>query len=193
MDNKVAIIIGNGKSRSVINLDDLLGQGTIFGCNALYRDWNKADYLVAIDERMIDEIQTRLPLKGTQAIFPDEVERWEDAAYNPARRRNNAGMVAMKEAIKLGHNIIYCLGFDFILEGDESVDNMYKGQTNYEPHTQSNAADNYYRIKYLEWFLQQYPDVQFAFVIPEGKKTKPIDADNLVGVTIPTFLNKINN
>lgn len=191
MSMNTAIILGNGPSRKQVDLDLLLGQGAIFGCNALYRDWNKADFLVAIDDRMIEEIQTRLPLKGTQAIFPPEEERFESADYSPRRRRSNAGMNAMWEAIKRGHNVLYCLGFDFILQGSEATDNVYKGSKNYEPHTQSTTDDNYHRIKYLDWFARQHPETKFVMVIPEGKKTKGLEADNFIGMTIPTFLSKL--
>jgi len=187
--NHIAIIIGNGKSREEINLESLVGQGAIFGCNALYRDFDGYDYLVAIDERMINEITVTEKRITGQTIFPPEQERYEETTG----RRNNAGMVAMREAIKQGHTMLYCLGFDFILEGQDSISNVYKDSKNYEPHTQSNIEDNYNRIKYLEWFSDQYPDVKFVFVIPDNIKTKPIDSPNIIGLTISKFLEKINN
>jgi len=187
--NRIAIIIGNGKSREEINLESLVGQGAIFGCNALYRDFDGYDYLVAIDERMINEITVTEKRITGQTIFPPEQERYEETTG----RRNNAGMVAMREAIKQGHTMLYCLGFDFILEGQDSISNVYKDSKNYEPHTQSNIEDNYNRIKYLEWFSDQYPEVKFVFVIPDNIKTKPIDSPNIIGLTISKFLEKINN
>lgn len=189
LSKNIAIIIGNGKSREEIDLNSLIGQGTIFGCNALYRSFDGYDYLVAIDNRMIDEIKTTEKRLSGKSIFPPEEERYEETTG----RRNNAGMVAMREAIKQGHNILYCLGFDFILEGNQSVSNVYKDSRNYEPHTQSNIEDNYNRIKYLEWFSDQYPEVKFVFVIPDNIKTKPIDSLNIIGLTISKFLEKINN
>ena len=41
-----AFIIGNGPTRLDINLHDLVGKGKIYGCNALYRDFDKFDYLI---------------------------------------------------------------------------------------------------------------------------------------------------
>ena len=46
-------IIGNGPSRKGLDLDTL--DGTIFGCNALYRDY-PSDYLVSGDSTIIKEI-----------------------------------------------------------------------------------------------------------------------------------------
>jgi hypothetical protein len=182
----IAIIVGNGKSRKQLELGNLVGKGTIYGCNALYRDFDGYDYLVAIDERMINEIKTTEKRLTGQAIFPPEQERWEETTG----RRNNAGMVAMREAIRRGADTLYCLGFDFILAGDDSISNVYKDSKNYEPHTQSNMSDNYNRIKYLEWFAMQYPDVKFVFVIPDNGQVKPIDGENLVGMPISTFIEK---
>jgi hypothetical protein len=170
-----------------------VGQGTIFGCNALYRDFDGYDYLVAIDDRMINEIQTTERRLTGKAIFPPEDERWESAEYSRIRRRSNAGMNAMDAAIRMGHNVLYCLGFDFILEGDISTGNVYKDSRNYEPNTQSNGEDNYNRLKYLDWFANKHSDIKFVFVIPEYAKTKTLNSPNIIGLTIPTFLDKLKD
>jgi len=189
--NKIAFIIGNGVSRKSIDLNHLVGNGTIVGCNALYRDFSRWDYLVAIDDGMIHEVKHIDPVGDQEVYVPPMEERFEDAEYSPQRRSNNAGMVAMKKAIQEGHDILYCLGFDFFLEGSVSVDNLYKDTKNYGPETHAIESDNYYRIKYLEWFLNKYQEVKFVFVIPDGAKTKPIDADNVVGMTLSTFKSKL--
>jgi hypothetical protein len=102
-------------------------------------------------------------------------------------------MVAMREAINRGHKILYCLGFDFILEGDISVDNIYKNTENYGPETHANKSDNYYRIKYLEWFANKYSDVKFVFVMPDGKDTKTIEAENVFVMSVDTFIDKVTH
>ena len=188
LSKNIAIIIGNGKSREQVELGNLVGHGTIFGCNAIYRDFDGYDFLVAIDERMENEIKTTSKRLTGQAIFPPEQERYEEITG----RRNNAGMVAMREAIKREHNILYCLGFDFILDGEESVDNVYLGSTNYTPDTQAGLREaNYHRIQYLEWFANQYPDVQFVFVIPDNAKTKKLESRNIIGLPMSTFKSKL--
>jgi hypothetical protein len=195
MTAKIAFIIGNGPSRKPVDLYELSDSGKVFGCNALYRDFPGLDYLVAIDEGMIAEI-SRIDDAAMKAeiIFPIEDERYESAEYNPyQRRRSNAGMNAMLEAIRRGHNMLYCLGFDFILEGDASIDNIYKNSDNYGPATRARASDNFYRIAYLEWFARQHPNVTFIMVIPEGVSRKRVDAENMIGMTIPTFIQKLNS
>ncbi len=196
-DNKIAFIIGNGKSRQAVDLSSLVGKGTIFGCNALYREFEEFDYLVAIDDRMIKELSSIVTyephiLSRGQMIIPPEDERWESAEYSPQRRRSNAGMNAMLEAIRRGHDILYCLGFDFILEGEKSIENIYAGTKNYEPHTQSNTSDNYFRVRYCDWFVNQHDDVKFVFVVPDDVATKPMESKNIIGMKMSTFNNKID-
>jgi hypothetical protein len=185
VNQKIALILGNGPSRQSIDLDTLKGKGTIFGCNALYRDWDGYDYLVAIDQRMINEIkQNNL---DRSLIFPHEEECWEETTG----RRNNAGMVAMREAIRRDHNLLYCFGFDFILDDKSSLSNIYKDSKNYEQHTQSNADDNYNRIHYLEWFVSQHTDVTFVFVIPDDVEVRTLGAKNVVGMKVSIFKEKL--
>jgi hypothetical protein len=191
MDTEIAFIIGNGTSRSAVDLNNLIGKGVIYGCNALYRTFNNWDYLIAIDDGMIDEI-SRINFKNGSVIVPPVDERWESAEYNPRRRRSNAGMNAMLESIRNGAKYLYCLGFDFILDGEISVDNIYKNTDNYGPETKANISDNYNRIKYLEWFVNKYSDITFVFVIPDGVKTKPIEAKNVIGMTISSFNRKVS-
>ena len=50
-----AYVVGNGPSRKSVNLEDLKKEGVVYGCNALYRDW-EPDYLLANDWRMMLEI-----------------------------------------------------------------------------------------------------------------------------------------
>jgi hypothetical protein len=47
-------LIGNGTSRNGFDLEQLRDKGTIYGCNALYRDFIP-DVLFAIDSKMLKE------------------------------------------------------------------------------------------------------------------------------------------
>ena len=191
-NQEVAFIIGNGVSRKQVDLNSLVGKGAIFGCNALYRDFDKWDYLVAIDDGMITELLQKDFKPPQTVIVPPVGERFESAEYNPGyRRRSNAGMNAMLEAIRRDFKILYCLGFDFILEGEVSVDNIYKDTNNYGLNTRTSMEDNYHRIRYLEWFANENPLTTFVFVIPENAKTKPVLSENILGMTVPTFIKKL--
>ena len=53
--NKRVFALGNGESRKSINLNELREFGIIYGCNALYRDF-QPDALVVVDPAMKTEI-----------------------------------------------------------------------------------------------------------------------------------------
>ena len=52
---KTVFCIGNGQSRSIIDLIKLRPHGKIYGCNALYRDF-KPDVLTSVDGPMMHEV-----------------------------------------------------------------------------------------------------------------------------------------
>ena len=184
-----AFIIGNGTSRKGFDLTKLKPFGTIYGCNALYRDFfdnSIPDYLVAIDDGIIAEIEgSDFPSK--RVIIPPIDERWEPAECNIGRPRSNAGMNAMREAIKAGYNQLICLGFDFLIQdGNQLLSNMYDGTQNYGPETRANAADNPGRMNYLRWLVTKHPDIDFIFIFPEGLTITQIPSMNV-------YVNTYNN
>ena len=68
MSSNPAFIIGNGESRRSFDLNDIKSVAPIFGCNAIYRDFSP-DWLVAVDEGVIDEISSsNFPIEYT--LFP---------------------------------------------------------------------------------------------------------------------------
>lgn len=181
-----AFIIGNGLSRKDFNLNKLVGQGCIFGCNALYRDFTP-DYLVAIDDKIAEEIsQSDFPMN--RFIIPPNEEQYEPAECNPNRPRSNAGMNACLEAIKMGFGVIYLFGFDFILENEVSVKNIYDGSNCYGPETRANYNDNGNRVKYFEWMARKNPSVKFKFVLPRDIGIiHNINSSNVTGIYYEDF------
>jgi hypothetical protein len=188
-----AFIIGNGTSRKGFDLTRLKPYGTIFGCNALYRDYpdhSIPDFLVSIDDGIITEIEgSDFPSK--RFIVPPIDERWEPSECNIGRPRSNAGVNAMREAIKMGHNQLICLGFDFLIaDAAQSVSNVYDGTDNYGMEVRANANDNPGRINYVAWLTNTNPDVDFIFIFPEGSSVNRIAGKN---VFINTYDNLVKN
>ena len=77
-----AFIIGNGKSRIGFDLNQLRGKGTIYGCNALYRDF-MPDVLVATDDRMreeieLSEINEENPFEGVDELVKKLIEEGDE-------------------------------------------------------------------------------------------------------------------
>lgn len=187
----VAYIIGNGLSRQGFDLDILRGKGTTFGCNALYRDW-MPDYLVAIDDAITDEINSAIDkgiLKRDQFIAPPWTECYEEAEYSPLQRRSNAGMNAMKEAIRMDKTSLYCLGFDFMIKDPKQcTSNVYEGTNAYGPETHATYEDSVNRIKYMNWFAHQNPGVEFVFLFDAGEINKKwVTAQNIQTATYKDF------
>lgn len=184
MTRKTAFIIGNGRSREGINLLQFRDHGTIYGCNALYRDYSPdypvPDFLVAIDHDIIEEIR-KSDFPKERFIVPHIDEQFEPAEYNPARPRMNAGMNAMIEAIRAGHNRLICLGFDFLVD-QYAESNIYDGTNAYGPETRTSFEDGLRRVKFFEWFAQKNVDVDFIFVYKrEHLSVRPVHAPNVTG------------
>ena len=185
-----AFVIGNGTSRTGFDLLRLKPFGTVFGCNALYRqyypDYELPDYLVAIDEGIMREIEAS-DFPSKRVIFPPIDERWEPAACNQGRPRSNAGMNAMREAIKLDFDQLICLGFDFLIaDPAASVSNLFHGTDNYGPETRASANDNPGRVRYLQWLVNQHPEVDFIFIFDADEGVTAIKGPNV-------FLNTYEN
>lgn len=177
-----AFIIGNGTSRKGFDLIKLKPYGTIYGCNALYRDFadnSIPDFLVAIDDGIITEIEGS-DFPSRRFIVPPMDERWEPAECNIGRPRSNAGINAMREAIKMEYNQLICLGFDFLIQDDKQLlSNMYDGSQNYGPATRASAADNPGRVNYLQWLTRNNPDVHFIFIFHDIEKVTKIFGENV--------------
>ncbi len=184
-----AFIIGNGPTRLDINLHDLVGKGKIYGCNALYRDFDKFDYLVVIDEqfkKLIEMGGKEGVVEGTKLILPPD----EECVEETTGRRSNAGMNAMREAIRHGATKLFCLGFDFIIKDEvANTDNVYKDTEGYGEETHATFEDSKHRVNYLHWFMNQNKDVRFTFVVPDPIEIFNIglNTDNVFGMTINNF------
>ncbi len=179
---RTAHIIGNGGSRKGFDLMQLKNKGSVFGCNALYRDYVLQgyvlpDYLVAIDNPIITEIEGS-SFPSTRVLIPPENERWEpielhwgravNKSWNPARPRSNAGMNAILEAIKKEYTQLYIFGFDFlVVDQNTAMSNLYDGTECYGLETRANLQDTRNRMKYLGYVLEKYPDTNFTFCYPK--------------------------
>jgi hypothetical protein len=131
---EVAFVLGNGTSRGEVELEDLKKHGTIYGCNALYREF-EPDYLIAVDTKMILEIN--------KAGYQRNHEVWTNPnkAYNKFTGFNyfspskgwSSGPTALHLASEHKNTTIYILGFDYVgLQDNTRVNNLYAGTQNYK-------------------------------------------------------------
>ena len=195
MRNNPAFIIGNGESRKYFDLNNLYDVAPIFGCNALYRTF-KPDWLVAVDQGMMDEISSsNFPAEYT--LFPrSKAEEYEPAEMHIGRSgfpRNNSGMYAMQRAIEKDYNVLICLGFDFLIDDNYlSCTNLFAETANYGPETHAKFADNIGRIRYLEWFADKNKDVVFIFVLQDLFPKVPVGAKNIFTIPYRTLKSNIH-
>jgi hypothetical protein len=213
-----AFVIGNGKSRIGFDLNTLRGKGTIYGCNALYRDF-MPDVLVATDDKMREEIElseinpdvlenipAKIPFytrRPNQLIKCHVNRKWQDTDYQNNHSRliehnhgYSSGPVALTYASFEGHSYIYFMGFDLMGVGarDNDINNIYSGTNAYKPET---AAATYYMnwVDQIRRIMLEYPDTNFTRIgalnnfVPEQWK----ECSNHREITFEQFEKEINN
>ena len=129
---KIAFVLGNGTSRKSINLNQLKGKGTIYGCNALYREFDP-DYLVAVDTKMVLEInKSGYQLSHSVWTNPNRAYHQMNGFnfFNPSKGWSS-GPTALHLASTHETDNIYILGFDY--QGlDNKINNVYADTPNYK-------------------------------------------------------------
>lgn len=169
-----ACVVGNGESRSGINLTKLKDSYTLIGCNAIYRDF-VVDYLVCCDYRMVLEsvsgtdtkIYTRPEnykrvhkLHSNVFSFPDLP--FEQNYRQDEPRNWGSGPYAVYLSASLNFKKIYLLGFD--LYGNNGyINNIYKGTENYSAATKK-SIDCSYWIYQIKKVFNHYPETEFFII-----------------------------
>lgn len=174
---KFAFCIGNGESRQGFDIDSLKPYGTVYGANAIYRDY-EVDHLVCCDRRMaIETFQNKYP--GTvytrqdwYSFFPYDNYKplpdlpWEESEKHTQSFHMGSGLHAVNLALKQEPNIVVLIGHDFW--SGTTHNNLYKGTENYADLV-SPPVDPSFWIKQFVLFITTYPSVQFVFCQPNIK------------------------
>jgi hypothetical protein len=188
-----AFVLGNGLSRSGIDLNLLKQQGQLYGCNALYREFTP-DVLVATDTPIATAIQesgypktnrfyTRKPIDGSGALtLPSTYTGY------------SSGPNALGLACVDGHRNIYLLGFDMGPSENNLFNNIYADTEFYKTSAHPPTfAKNW--VKQVKKIMTDYKSVRFTRV--QGPTTAPIieldSIPNLTHLDLDTFTDRINN
>lgn len=192
--NKTAFVLGNGTSRQSINPVDLRAHGTVYGCNAIFRTF-APDYLVAVDTKMIMEIQdTAYHHHNVVWTNPNKLTK-EDPNLNKFNPNKgwSSGPTALHLASQHSSKTIYILGFDYVGIGptNDLVNNMYSGTRNYKNvNDRATYHGNWQRQTMQcinEFALTEYIRVtdDSNSYIPDNLK----ECRNLKHITIDDFVN----
>lgn len=176
-----AVVVGNGTSRAGIHLESLKKIGTVYACNAAYREFNP-DYLVAVDAKMILEIvesqyhlrhpvwtninQTTKNLKNVNIFTP--TLGW------------SSGPTALNFASSKKYDDIYIIGFDYLGSGEnrDRVNNIYAGTNNYKVVS---APATYYRnwLKQTEICIKNHSGINYYRVVDNENNFIPDELNRL--------------
>jgi hypothetical protein len=188
----IAFVLGNGTSRTVIDLTRLRPLGSIYGCNGLYREF-EPDCLVATDRPIAQRIQqsgysanhrfyTRRPLPNLGGL--------------PVPKKyhgNSSGPIATAISAMDGHRRIYMLGYDMGPSANATFNNVYAGTEFYKAvNALPTFTGNW--SKQIAAVTRDFPKVQFFRVC--GPTTAEItelkNLNNLHHIDMKTFVHRIN-
>jgi len=119
-----AFVLGNGVSRQAVDLTVLKTLGTIYGCNAIYREF-VPDVLISTDTPISERIQTegysQKNVHYTRKPLPDSGARRIAQKYFGY----SSGPVAVGQAALDGATAIYLVGFDMGPTRNGRFNNIY--------------------------------------------------------------------
>ena len=132
-----AFILGNGKSRLAVEPKSLLDIGTVYGCNAQYREF-EPHYIIAVDVKMVNEIIASGYHKNHQVWTNPNKGLATKAKINlfSPHKGWSSGPTALHFAASNGHKEIFILGFDY--QGEKGkFNNVYADTFNYKKSSDS--------------------------------------------------------
>ena len=189
-----ALVIGNGESRSRLDLLTFKDTHVMLGCNALHRDI-VVDHLICCDHRMVREALENPATANTMIHVRDgwhhyfrkiqknkNIKLLPQLPYEAGSRMDKpvhwgSGPYAVLIAALLDHSSVSLVGFD--LHGrQDRVNNIYKDTVNYS-NSKSPAVDPSYWIYQIGKVFELFPKIEFKII-------------NTVGWHMPTEWQKNN-
>jgi len=184
-----AFVLGNGRSRTSVNVLTLRSHGMIYGCNALYREF-EPDVLIAADRAISEQIQhagysqnhkfyTRKPIAELGALRVPH-EYW---GYS-------SGQIAVALACMDRHKNVYMLGFD-LGSTNSKFNNVYADTEFYKRSSdRPTYAGNW--VKQLIRIAKDYRDSKLIRVMgPESAEIPEFSkCNNIESITIADFQKK---
>ena len=182
-NNNSGFVLGNGVSRLVADPKNLLTNGTVYGCNAQYREF-EPHHLIAVDVKMVNEI--------IAAGYHNSHSVWTNPNKGITTKVNinffsphkgwSSGPTALWYAATQGHSEIYILGFDY--QGNNGkFNNVYADTFNYKKSSdQATYHGNW--LSQTEKVIKEFKNIKFYRVIPAEAFTP----DRLTGLNNLTHI-----
>ena len=166
-NNEVAFVLGNGTSRTRLNHSALKPHGTVFACNAIYREF-EPDFLIAVDVKMVNEIiASGYHTSHSVWTNPNKgITSKKSINFFSPHKGWSSGPTALNFAAERGHKDVYIFGFDY--EGlSGKLNNVYADTYNYKKSTDSAT---YYGnwLNQTEKIIREFKNTRFYRVIQTG-------------------------
>ena len=177
------VVIGNGESRRLIDIESLKINNVLVGCNAVHRD-TVVDHLVCCDRRMVEEAINNPMTEHTEIYVREDWFKY----YRKTQKRKNISVVpnlpytgnqrqdrpehwgsggyALLTAASLEFDHITLIGFDLYSKNDK-VNNFYKGTVNYAD-ADKQSVDYSYWVYQISKVFQSFPNIVFTVVNDTG-------------------------
>jgi hypothetical protein len=188
-----AFVLGNGISRLAVDLSVLKPHGTIYGCNALYREFSP-DVLISTDRGIAHTIQhtgyAREHVMYTRKPLPGMGARPVPQSYYGF----SSGPIAVGVAAMDRHLAVYLIGFDMGPTGNNRFNNVY-ADTEFYKKSNSNPTFTGNWVRQIVTVTRDFPTTSFHRVV--GDTTAEIaeltGIKNMRHMPMADFLNRINN
>ena len=189
--HNVAFVLGNGTSRKNLNLNEIKNRGAVYGCNALYREF-EPDYLIAVDTKMVNEIIATGWHKDHQVwTNPNKgITAKSNVNFFSPHKGWSSGPTALWMACQQPYSQIYIFGFDY--QGVEGkFNNVYADTFNYKKsHDAATFFGNW--LSQTEKTVKEFKNINFFRVMEPGQfvPDKLQGIPNLQHITYENFEQK---
>ena len=191
MNKSIAYAIGNGISRREIDVTLLRPRGTVYACNAIYREYTP-DILVATDQGISKEIENSgYPSSNTFYTRRPDISKGS-IEIPTAWKGWSSGPVSVALALEHGHQVVYLVGHDFG-STDKVFNNCYAGTPNYrDVGSAPTYAGNW--VNQINTLLCSFKNSKIVRVVGKSSASVPKleNIDNYSEVNTETFLASIN-
>ncbi len=194
LSGNFAFVLGNGTSRRSIDLNEIKNFGTVYGCNALYREFTP-DYLIAVDVKMIIEIN-RAGYQNTNTVWTNynrTYKSMQNFKYFEPSRGWSSGPTALWLASQHGYRQIYILGFDYKgLDNGKLVNNIYADTPNYKRNGDPATYHGNW-LRQTKAVIKEHPHIKYFRVIQPDNWCPPElnNLENLETITIDQFKSRL--